>query len=358
MNHFKSLSKATLIIFSALVFSGCKKEIIPPPGSAEPVFKAEGTFNGQDISLRAGDDDVLMETQVQEINGVHFFSGTLGNSNIELEMGVYAGDLDKPQSESAFSGMSSINFAYEPGQPLYTLCKDSLLNASSILKVMWEVNGAIYPEQDVLNIYEPGKYTICAHVVFSDYSESMLCNEVLVGFRQNADFAINFMMGQDLTFQSWISPISGTVSNINWYINGQVISNQQVLGTHLNSGEYIVTAEVFFTNGVKLSRNILIDGNLTGHNIYDFTQSASILPLKWDYTAKLKLKKDGVEYFSDKALNSTNKISVSEIKYHGMNSKGKAVYLLKGTVDANLKSASGTSTFPLQLNVSFGFAVE
>jgi hypothetical protein len=359
---FKVKYLASLSLFAfLLVISACKKnEIIPPPGSSTPVFTAIGSFGSDAIDLRAGDDDVVMTTETSILNGVDFFKGNLGNESFNIEIGVYGGDVDvQNPSVPDFSSLEDISFAHLAQQPpLFVIKKDSLPNSASIIKVEWEVDGVMQTNLDDLEIHEPGKYQICAHVTFTDYSVKSVCNEVIVGFKPNVAFELEFVMGQDHNLMAWIEPSLGIIQSVHWFQDGVAVSDLNQLNQTIQNGNHLIQAEVLFTNGVKQWRSVVVDADLTGKNIFDFYETCSIAPLQWDFKAKLKVVKDGIEYFSHLTPNNTNKIIVSEVKYFGLNSLGKAVYIIKGQIHVNLKSLISPTVVPLDLNVSFGISLK
>ena len=344
-----------------LIISACKKnEIIPPPGSSTPVFTAVGTFGNEVINLQAGDNGVVMNTETLLYNGVDFFKGNLGNDAFDLEIGIFGGDFDIQNTTLPdFSPQSEVSFAYvAPQPPMLVLSKDSLPNSEIINEVEWIVNGVVQPVLNNLVINSPGKYQICAHVTFTDMTESTLCNEMIVGFKQNASFELEFVMGQDHNLMAWIDPSIGTIQSVKWFQDGIEISNSSQLNKYIEDGSHLIQAEVLFTNGVKSLRSILVDAELYGKNIFDFTKLSSPFPIEWDFKSKLKLVKNGIEYFSHQTPNSGNKITISDVKYFGLNSLGKAVYILTGEIQVNLKSNLSSVVIPLNLDISFGISLK
>lgn len=356
MNKFSTLH--ALLFMLLLVFTGCKKEIIPPPGSTEPVFTAEGTFGGQNIVLKAGDDNVLMQTEIEKINGVNFFKGILGNSQTQLEMGIFAGNIDIPGYPLPdFSNTSELSFAAVSSQPLMSISKYSFTNSGMISSIQWEVDGEMQSQLNNLKIYEPGLYNVCAHVTFTDNSTASLCEEIIVGYNCNANFDLNFFLGQDHSFKSWIKTLQGTVQKTQWYLNDSLYGEMDEINTDLNSGSHTIRAVTSFTNGVKKTKSILIDGSLYGNNIDNLLKSATFSAGLQDYTVKVKMKRDGMVYTSENTSNASNKVAVDNIAYHGTNAAGDPVYIIHGTINANLKSANG-NILPLKMKVSFGVAAK
>jgi len=355
----KILSFSLVALMFAL--NACKKnEIIPPPGSSTPVFTVTGSFGSEEIDLRAGDENVLMTTEITLLNGVDFFKGNLGNEDFNIEIGVFGGNVDfqNPQVPE-FSNQSPISFAYLAQQPpLFQIKKDSLPNSSSILKVEWEVNGVMQTILDNLEIREPGKYQVCAHVTFNDNTVQTVCNEVIVGFKPNVAFELQFVLGQNNNLMAWIDPQIGVVQSVKWFQNGEQVSDMIQLNKYLDDGSHLIQAEVLFTNGVRSLRSVLVDGDLTGKNIFDFSKFCALSPVEWDFKAKVKVMKDNVAYYSYLAPNSSNQIVLNDVQYYGLNPQGKAVYILKGHINVNVKSNFSSTVIPLNLDVSFGISLK
>lgn len=360
MNKTRTIISFSLISLM-LILNACKKnEIIPPPGSSTPVFTAIGSFGNEEIDLRAGDNNVLMTTESALLNGVDFFKGTLGNQDFKVEIGVFGGDVDfqNPQVPE-FSTQSALSFAYLAQQPpLFSIKKDSLPNSETIIKVEWEVNGVMQTVLNNLEIRDPGKYQVCAHVTFNDNSEQTLCNEVIVGFKPNAAFELEFFLGQDHNLMAWIDPQIGVVQSVKWFQDGVPVSNMIQLNKYLEDDSHLIQAEVLFTNGVKSLRSVIVDGALGGNNIYDFSKTCAVFPVEWDFKAKVKVIKNNIAYFSYLTPNSSNQIVVYDVKYYGLNPQGKAVYILKGHINVNLKSNISPTVIPLDIDVAFGISLK
>ncbi len=349
------------LVAMMFVLNACKKnEIIPPPGSSTPVFTAVGSFGSEEIDLRAGDDNVVMTTESTLSNGVDFFKGTLGNQEFNLEIGVFGGDVDfqnPPVPE--FSNQSAISFAHLAQQPpLFSIKKDSLPNSASIIKVEWEVNGVMQTVLDNLEIRDPGKHQVCGHVTFNDNTVQTVCNEVIVGFKTNVAFELQFVLGQNHNLMAWIDPQIGTVQSVKWFQDGVLVSDLNQLNKYLEDESHLIQAEVLFTNGVRSLRSVLVDGDLTGKNIFDFSKSCAFFPVEWDFKAKVKVMKNNIAYYSHLTPNSSNQIVLNDVQYYGLSPQGKAVYILKGHLNVNVKSNISPTVIPLDLNLSFGISLK
>jgi hypothetical protein len=354
--------KFPILFFLLTVFLGsCKKEVIPPPptGSNAPVFNATGTFGTETLDFHAGKSNVQMTTQIENHNGVNLYKGILGDGETEVELGIFDSNIDIESTDLPdFTGINHLSYAYKSNQPLLEIKKDSFPNNESILKIQWEVDGVMQPTLNNLSIQEPGRYQVCAHVTFTDNSVEDLCNEIIVGYKSNADFLLKFFLGQNLSFQSWIEPTNGTVQSINWFIDGVSMGASASLNQQLTYQKHLIEAEVRFTNGVKKRRRVLVDGELEGNTIFDFGCIGNPAPIEWDFKSVVKVRKNGLEYSSINTNNGAHKIDVESVTYYGVNANGESVYLLKGNLDVNLKCTTSTTVLPLNMDVTFGFAVK
>ena len=348
-----------IICLLALLAVSCKKqEIIPPPSDNAPVFMANGTFGGMNIALNAGDDGALMTSYIDKINKVDVYRGALGNDNLKIEMGIFSGNvdmLDPPAPD--LSSITKLYFAQQSFEPLLTLSSTQFTNHDLINKITWYINGTP-TSSDQLNIYAPGKYEICAHVLFNDGTLKMLCNEAIVGFKSNADFRLNFFVNQEGKFKGWLDPKSAVIQSAKWYQDDVLMNETPSLEFDMTPGLHTMKAVVVFENGVTRTHSVVIDGDLAGRYIEDFTKDTPGTAFKWDYMSMIKLTRNGEVFISGTAPNDDNKIVVDEIKYHGLNADGIPVYILKGKLTANLRNTTTLEVLPLQLNVSFGLAVK
>jgi len=83
-----------------ILLTSCTKNKIEIPESNDPVFTLEGTFEGDSISLIAGDNNAFMHTMTYNENGVNLYSGQITDGNFSVKLGVYDGYLDFPVNEA------------------------------------------------------------------------------------------------------------------------------------------------------------------------------------------------------------------------------------------------------------------
>lgn len=345
----------------ALIFliSSCDKEEIEDPITTNsPVFKAEGTLGADDFSIAAGEDDFYMHTTSEVVNGVDFYSGKLSNGSFEIEMGIYNGNLDIPSANFSQGIPENIGYMCYPTQPIATLSKDMLPNNMMIQQIKWYINGVL-AGTNTANIMSPGIYDVCANVTFLDGSEGTLCNEMILGYTKHAICQLRHYLSSGGSFKGWVDDSSEPISSVKWYLDGTHISDDIELSTTMNQQSHLVTAEINFQNGTKRTKSMLIDGSLSGKFIDDFSVfENSITSINWDFDVVIAVKKDGKEYVSSSASNATSVLHISDVKYYGTNSAGKAVIKISADVSCNLKEIGTGQIVPFTCSTVFGVQVD
>lgn len=346
----------TALLFVAAFAAGCKKEVAGLPPSNDPVFRVNGTFGTDAVEVVAGQGGAYMNTWIDNVKGVSCYKGKLSDSDFEIELGIYSGDIDiAGVASSNITNATHFEWACLSSEPLVRLSKDSLTNSALIDNIKWFIDGVQAGVND-LSIYRPGKYEVCALVKFNDQTQSNVCNELIVGYEKNAAFRIQHFLGHNSVLKSWVEVEAGDIASVKWISDGEYIGEGQNLGTILNQEQHIIEAEVSFTNGTKRNRSILIDGSLSGKYIDDFARLERNNLINWDYKAIVKIRKNGVDYSSLNAQNTTQAITINSISYFGKNAAGQPVYILKGKLKANVKSLSNM-VIPVDLDISFGIVV-
>lgn len=350
-----------LFLISILTFSCKKKEIENIPKGNEPVFKATGTINGEAFSLVAGDNNAYMYSYTEKVNGVNKFTGKLSDNSTEIELGIFDGNVDSAPLSLAQLLTDSLIWDIVSGQPLITLSKDDFPNAFKIHSIQW-FSDNIPIGIDVVNITEPGKYNILALVTFDDGKTASLRNELIVGYKTNANYTLRFNLFPSGDVNTWIDIDKGTVASIKWSIDGEEleVTDDNII-TNLDDEQHEISATVLFTNGVIRTKSIHIDGSLNGNNIPDFSDlefsTSNITAVPRDYKTKLIVRKNGTEYRSDFLGNSSGSIKIKDIQYFGVNSNGKDVYKLSATITTNLKNMSTTTIQAINFETVFGIEV-
>lgn len=344
-----------------LALVACEKDPIkPPPVQGIPVFKLQGTFNGEPLLLEAGENDVLMETFVQKFNGVDCFSGKLtSDGGMEALFGIYNGNIDIPSTGiPAVPPNPLVNFAtLQPSSTLVVLSKNSFSTASSMNHIVWKIDGVNMGQDDV-TISQPGKYLVCAEIHFNNGTVENLCNELCVGYKHNATCNVKSTV-QAGNAHLWLENANVPIDNVKWFIDGQEVSTQEDFTTSVTANTHLVSAEICFQNGVRRKQSMLIDGTGATNFAEDFSffegQSSF---LQWDFNAKLIIKKDGKYYSSIYAPNQTKAVIVEQFSYFGKNAAGKSVYIICGTIDCMLKEVNSSIVVPFNATIRLGIALE
>lgn len=351
--------KHILLLFlplGALLFSGCEKEIVKEPVvDSKPVFTANVSLGGDNFTLEAGLNNVLMETFTVLHNGVNRFSGKLGTEEVFVEMGVYQGDMDMNEPFSLKNFQGALHFIQAPTQSLISISKEDFPNAVSIEKIVWLVDG----EQSAINtlqIEEPGKYQVCAEVHFYGGDVSTLCNELLVGYYTNANCRIRHFINANNLLKVWVDEATSTIESIDWYVDGIEASENNLLELQIDQNAHHVMAEIKFSNGAIRKKTIIADGSQLGHFVDDFSyvEESSSNQIRWDYGTLIRVKRNGKLYTTLGADNADSNIQVTDIKYYGLNDQGKQVYKCTAQVNAVVKDVASGEILPLSFTTVFG----
>lgn len=348
-----------ILILLVLWTSSCKKEEIEDPiTSNSPIFKAEGSLGSENFFVEAGEDNFYMQTYSEVINGVDFFSGKLSNGAFEIEMGIYDGNLDFSSSNFSQDLPENIGFANLPSSPITTLSKEMLPNSLMIDQVKWYVNGVL-AGTNTAKIMTPGIYNVCANMTFLDGSEGSLCNEMILGYMKHATCQLRHFLSSGGVFQGWIETSSETINSVKWFIDNVHVSDNIKLITSLDQQSHLITAEISFENGVKRKKSMLIDGSLSGKFIDDFSVFENeTTTVNWDFDVSISVKKDGKEYVSATADNTSSTLHITDVKFYGTNSAGKSVIKISADVSCLLKESSTGNIVPFTCSTVFGVEVD
>lgn len=344
-----------------LLATSCKKELPEMPISNTPVFRAQGSFGNQSILILAGENGATMTNSIQNLNGVSCFTGKIGvNESSEIEIGILDGNLDlgNQNSNDFISQNTTVSLAgYTPNSSLFQFDVSDFDNAILIDNVTWFVNGSYYCEGEI-EISNPGKYDICAQIKFLDGTSSTLCNKLLIGYKNNGDFHLQFYQNLQNKVSIWLSNFTEPIASITWFSNNVAVGTGEMYQVTLYEETKTITAEVTFLNGVKKRRNIKLNGTEAGKYIQDFTLKYESNQNNWDFKSIVKYKTDGTNYSSIYAQNPFGKFIISDVSYYGLNLEQKPVYLVRGTVQANVAESYGSPSIPLNLNVQMSFMFE
>lgn len=347
-------------VAGGFLISSCDKHSIDLPQSNDPVFKANGTIDTDEFELVAGNDNAFMFTTMQTENNVSVFSGELSNGDLSIEMDIYDGLLDIPNHSVINSLPEEHVFSRILTSPIAVLSKDEFPNADVISHVSWIVDGGA-PVLNYLEITEPGKYQVCAEIVFWDGSSNMLCSELILGYKRHANFHIKHFLNQSGSLTAYVEDPQVAIERIRWYIDDEFVSDDsQLLFTGLSQDNHILRAEVLFMNGVKRSKNMIVDGSLSGKFIDDLTffETGTLALINRDFNVRVKLTENGTVYSSDRINNSLNTVTFDNISYYGKDASGNDVYKVKAHVDVNVTDVQGVNgSRELSFDTTFGIAI-
>lgn len=339
-----------------LFILGCKKDQIDIPQENAPVFSVSGTFNGEAISLVAGDDGAYMHTMTKSENGVNVFSGIISSDNLSFEVGVFDGNLDVENIGIPSTNIAPI-YASTSSIPLATLSKSVFQNASVINYIRWFIDGVDSGMNDV-PIFEAGKYEVCAEIHYQDGSDRMLCNDIIVGFNHNATYDMQAdLLGNGIVKTSIGNP-SDEIVSVEWFVNDVLIQTSDTFQYYFSDSPQKLTSRVRFENGSFKTKSMLVNGYYFQKNVEDFTIFENQSPgvVSRDFNIRVNVLKDGATYKSDLANNVSSSVIISDISYFGVNNAGKSVYKISGIIACKQRK-EGTTT-DVDLNVNFVFGIE
>lgn len=348
------------LIVGAFLLASCNKQTVEVPQSNDPVFRVDGTIDSVPLSLVAGDDNAFMFTAIKEEHGVPVYSGKLSDGSTSIEIDIYDGMIDMPQHNVINSFPAQFTYARKSTAPLAILSKESFPNAALINSVTWWIDGDSYGTNNV-EISEPGKYEVCADILFNDGSSNVLCSELIFGYERHANCQIKHFLSQNGTLSAWVVDPQVEIEKIEWRLDNELISSQsEVSIADLSPYNHILRADVYFVNGVRRTKNMIVDGSLSGKFIDDLTifETGILSVLNRDFNVRVKLEKDGVTYSSAEVNNTLNKVTFDEINYYGKDSSGNTVYKVKAHIVANVQDVQGVNGMKvLDFETTFGIAV-
>ena len=151
------------------------------------------------------------------------------------------------------------------------------------------------------------------------------------------------------------------VEKIKWYLDDVLISSDAELTyNQLSDENHILRADVSFENGVKRSKNMIVDGSLGGKFIDDLTffETGTLALLHRDFNIRLKLVQDGITFSSDQTNNSLNTVSFSDVSYYAKDANGNDVYKVKAHIVATVIDVQNVNgSRQLEFDTTFGIAI-
>lgn len=323
-----------LIISSltALNYSCSKKDLPEIPYENSPVFNVTGTINNSAIDLHAGENNAFMLAKLEEFNGIPLFTGQLSNGETSMIIHIYDANTDIPTLSGNFIEKQNYVISEQYGStPLLKISIDDFSNSSEIEHIIWTIEG-VQQTSSTLMIYEPGKYNICAELVFTNGEEAKTCNSIIVGYKNNADFSINWDIIQNYTISAFVESPSNTIKTVKWFVDDVLQSDSIELTLNNISERFTLKAEVEFQNGVVSKREVFINKSLSYYNIEDFTLIGQKTALKWDTSVSFSIINEGKIYQSINDVNSS--FIINDISDYGTNADGTKVKLLKGQLNS------------------------
>ncbi len=353
--------KYLLILLASLflIFSSCKKNKTEIPESNDPIFKASGIFGSNTFSIVAGDDDAYMFTMTDVVQNVEVVSGEISNESFGIKIGIFNGFIDQPSHQFEDDFQITPTFAKEYLQPLVVLHKSSFSNASEIQDINWTIGNDQF--QGSAPIYRPGKYMVCAEIIFMDNTIKSLCNELIIGYNRSETGKISFNYNQSTNhLNAFIGPVNSSIESIQWFIDGDYTSDSEVLSTNVTPISHKISAEIHYSNGVYRRKEMVLDAYSNTQTIEDYTFfediSSSIIPQ--DYNIQIKIQQDGIVYESIKANNTNSSILITGFSFYGKNTDGNDVYKINATVNCKVKAQDGTAEIPLNFTSVFGLEIK
>tara|TARA_B100000508_G_scaffold11104_1_gene7843 strand:- start:15547 stop:16608 length:1062 start_codon:yes stop_codon:yes gene_type:complete len=351
----RSLANILLVfVISLIVFSCTKEDITPDPPSNDPVFGAQGTIDGNEISLEAGEDNAYMYTDVVTVNGVDQFRGALIEGDIEMNVNISDGMLDIPELSTDIVG-TGIQIAPYNNNPLATLSKSLFPNEEFIDEVTWTIDGVTQPYSEI-NISEPGRYEICADVIFSNGSTGSTCNTYLIGYQKNTNAVVKYLVGQNDQIISFVESPNNEINEIKWYRNDVLVSDAMTYKDSTSGlNTYSLKARITFANGSFREREIWVNRNQTDYRLSDLSSIELQSNLTWDHKASIEINYFGEKYISFPGSQNQEIIVTNSFEY-GTNDDGEKVTYIEGQLNSTFLKVSTQDTVNASLDIRFGIA--
>lgn len=345
---------------SALLLMGCSKHDVVIPPENDPVFEVHGTLGNEAFDLVAGDNDAFMFTSTKMQNGVRVFTGELSDGETSVELGIFDGNVDMPNSIPEVDLATAVlKFAQRYTEPLTVLTMQSITPNQNANKVDWYINGNFAGSGDV-PIFEPGKYDICAFVTFSSGQTEELCDEIIVGYARNANCSINYTVGQGSVTAS-LNTTGEPIQSVEWLLNGTVVSNGTTLQSQIDyNATHILTARVTFSNGVVREKSCFIDGANPSQTISDFSVfelSSAQTPELQDYKVRMFVEKNDRTYNSLYGDNDGSSITLLDLQEYESNANGNKVYKATLQIEAVLMEMATEKLIPVSFTTTLGIEV-
>lgn len=355
-----TLKKYLSFLLAILLMGSCTKDIIEPlPEQNSPVFNVTGQINGQPISISAGESGVFMNTSTTLRNNVKQYNGSLENAQTGFSITLSDGMLDIPSFNSNIEDFETFEIApFTSGEPLAKYSIDNFPNGQYIYTIEWSVNGEIQ-SGSTLEIYEPGKFDICASITYIDGTEGNACNEVLVGYQKNVNSVLRHLITQNNNVIGYLDSPNEAISSIDWSINDSVVASsgsENYKPDSLSIDEFRLGAKITFQNGVERKKEIYVNTLNASNYIADFSILENQTTLTWDHSATVIIRHNEKEYRAIQNSSNTATITVNDVVSFSNNSSGDQVSIFKGTLSCSFIDLSTEEIVDGEFEFSFGVA--
>lgn len=349
------LKYISIVAGMLVLFSCTKDEITPNPPANDPVFSVQGSIDGKEMSMEAGEDNTFMYTDVVNVNGVDQYRGAMINSNSKLQINIFDGMLDIPELNTDIVG-NEILIGPSPSEHLLaTLSKDLFENSGSIDELKWTIDGDKKEGEEIF-IMEPGKYEVCADIVFSNGTTGSTCNTFLIGYEQNSSSTLEYFLADDGKIVSFVQSENNNISHIHWYRNDVLVSKKTIyVDTVSGLNSYPLKARITYKNGALRNREIWVNRNNINYQIGDFSSIENQSDLTWDHKAVIKLTINGEEYVSIPE-NNGQMIKIDNSYEYGSNESGETVTIIEGKLNTSFMNTSTQEVHEGTFDIKFGIA--
>lgn len=346
----------SIVLLMAAIIGCTKEDITPDPPSNDPVFGVSGTIDNQDFELTAGENNSFMHTNIVNLNGVDHYRGALINGDNKLQISISDGILDIPDVNTDIMSAGDIDIApNHNGDALAVLSEDLFSNNDYIEEVTWTIDGALQNESTVY-ITEPGKYEICADILFSDGYTGSTCNTILIGYQKNVNPILKYIVGQNDQIIGFVESPNNDISSIKWYKNDvQVFEGITFNDTSSQMNRYALKARIEFMNGSIREREIWVNRMNTNYKIEDISTLENQSSLSWDNKATVEVDLNGVKYVSA-PTEENHKITVTNSWNYGTNEEGDQVTFIEGHLYSTFINLSNGALIEGTFELRFGLA--
>lgn len=352
----KMMKLLLLILTTSLLVVGCKKETFEEPTtmSKDPIFTVSGTVGQDNINVSAGLENAVFTQGTELINGVKRLFGKMSRNDDYVKLEICDGNIGLTTDYLSVFG-NGTTFIQPAPEPLLHVTQENLANTDYIQTLSFTVNGTNVG--NVLSISDPGIYTICTNIMFTDGSSKSACNEIILGYVDYGFFTIRQLCGIDGSVKVWIEGNTNPIANVTWYVGNTAVSQGEVVTLEGISTGAPISAKVDFVNGISRTHQIVSNPYIQMSykfidDIHTFkNQNANQTVI--DFKADLKIKLNGITY-KNAGTNAGN-FEVEDISYFGKNSAGKDVFLIKGNLNCTLINTQTEELVNSSLSISYGY---